>query len=152
MVNSFLSLLKKDFRMMLSSRFFLLALGSLILYTCYINFVYVKTDQDIYPVYLFDPMGNQFNASADVTVVNSKEELQKVCLDGYSVGIDASGDSLEIIMTSSGSSKADHYRAAYARSLISNTSGNRAVVIGTNNKEMKNRREITSEFLSLIHI
>lgn len=147
MVNSFLSLLKKDFRMMLSSRFFLLALGSLILYTCYINFVYVKTDQDIYPVYLFDPMGNQFNSSADVTVVNSKEELQKVCLDGYSVGIDASGDSPEIIMTSSGSSKADHYRAAYARSLISNTSGNRAVVIGTNNKEMKNRREITSEFL-----
>ena len=33
---------------MLSSKFFLLALGSLVLYSCYINFVYVKLDQKIY--------------------------------------------------------------------------------------------------------
>lgn len=37
----FLALLKKDFKLMLSGRFFLLALGSLILYSCYINFVYI---------------------------------------------------------------------------------------------------------------
>ena len=40
---------------MLSSKFLLLAAGSLILYSCYINFVFVNTDQDIYPVYLYDP-------------------------------------------------------------------------------------------------
>lgn len=147
MENSFLSLIKKDFRMMLSGRFFLLALGSLILYSCYINFVYVKTDQDIYPVYLFDPGGKQRNPSAEVILVSSKEELQKVCMDGYAVGIDASGDTTEIIMVSSGSSKSDHHRTAYAQSLLWNTGGSRAMVIGTNNKEMKNRREITSEFL-----
>lgn len=43
----FFSLLKKDFKLMLSGRFFLLALGSLVLYSCYINFVYVKLDQEI---------------------------------------------------------------------------------------------------------
>ena len=48
----FWGLLKKDFKLMLSSKFFLLALGSLVLYSCYINFVYVKLDQKIYPVYL----------------------------------------------------------------------------------------------------
>ena len=41
------SLLKKDFRLMLASKFFLLALGSLILYSCYINLVYVRLDQEI---------------------------------------------------------------------------------------------------------
>lgn len=147
MENSFLSLIKKDFRMMISGRFFLLALGSLILYSCYINLVYVKTDQDIYPVYLFDPAGKQRNPSAEVISVNSKEELQKVCLDGYAVGIDASGDTTEIIMVSSGSSKSDHHRGAYAQSLLWNTGESRALVMGNNNKEMKNRREITSEFL-----
>ena len=53
----FSQLLKKDFRLMLSGRFFLLALASLVLYSCYIHFVYAKVDQVIYPVYLFDPQG-----------------------------------------------------------------------------------------------
>ena len=52
MWRGFLALLKKDFKLMLSGRFFLLALGSLILYSCYINFVYINLDQNIYPVYL----------------------------------------------------------------------------------------------------
>lgn len=51
------SLLKKDFRLMLASKFFLLALGSLILYSCYINLVYVRLDQETYPVYLYEPHG-----------------------------------------------------------------------------------------------
>ena len=55
MCGSFFALLKKDFHLMVSSKFFLLAIGSLILYTCYINFVYVKLDQEIFPVYLYDP-------------------------------------------------------------------------------------------------
>ena len=54
MWRGFLALLKKDFKLMLSGRFFLLALGSLILYSCYINFVYINLDQNIYPVYLYE--------------------------------------------------------------------------------------------------
>ena len=52
MRQGFSQLLKKDFRLMLSGRFFLLALASLVLYSCYIHFVYAKVDQVIYPVYL----------------------------------------------------------------------------------------------------
>lgn len=59
MWKGFCGLLKKDFKLMLSSKFFLLALGSLVLYSCYINFVYVKLDQEIYPVYLYDPQNTQ---------------------------------------------------------------------------------------------
>lgn len=85
------SLLKKDFRLMLASKFFLLALGSLILYSCYINLVYVRLDQEIYPVYLYDPMGVQSTASSAAIRSESAEQMHQACSDGYSVGIDASG-------------------------------------------------------------
>ena len=38
----------KDIRLMASGHFFLLAFVSLLLYTCYIQLVYVKTDQAIF--------------------------------------------------------------------------------------------------------
>ena len=79
MRGSFFALLKKDFRLMVSSKFFLLAIGSLILYSCYINLVYVKVDQEIFPVYLYDPEQVQENISADVISVYSPEELQNAC-------------------------------------------------------------------------
>lgn len=96
------SLLKKDFRLMLASKFFLLALGSLILYSCYINLVYVRLDQEIYPVYLYDPMGVQSTASSAAIRSESAEQMHQACSDGYSVGIDASGRVPRIYMVSSG--------------------------------------------------
>lgn len=83
-------LLKKDFRLMLSGRFFLLAFISLILYSCYINFVYVNLDQEMYPVYLYDPQGRLSAASEYITRVDSREELEAACADQYSVGFDLS--------------------------------------------------------------
>lgn len=147
MRQGFFSMLKKDFKLMLSSKFLLLAFGSLILYSCYINFVYVKLDQDIYPVYLYDPMNTQAGISSGVTKVDTIEDLQAQCSDGYSVGIDASGVEPEMTMVSSGITSTDQYRAAYALSLLSPESSYTAERIGENDKEMKNRREITCEFL-----
>ena len=84
---------------MLSSKFFLLALGSLVLYSCYINFVYVKLDQKIYPVYLYDPQNTQAD-SEYVTRVDSREALEAACADQYSVGIDISEDRPELYLLS----------------------------------------------------
>lgn len=147
MWRGFHSILKKDFKLMLSSKFLLLALGSLILYSCYINFVYIRLDQDIYPVYLYDPMNTQAGVSSEVTQVDTIEDLQAQCSDGYSVGIDVSSSEPEIIMVTSGITSTDHYRAAYALSLLSPESSYTAELIGQNDKEMKSRREITCEFL-----
>ena len=44
MWKSLCSLFKKDCRMMMSGKFFLVVLGSLVLYTLFINFGYVKLD------------------------------------------------------------------------------------------------------------
>lgn len=147
MWRGFLSLLQKDFKLMVWGKFFLFALGSLILYSCYIGFVYVNLDQDVYPVYLYDPINSQSGFSKDVIIVDGMVELRKKCADGYAIGMDASSGELEIIMVTSGIDSTDHYRAAYALSLWSTPANDRAEIIGQNNKEMKNRREITSEFL-----
>ncbi len=147
MWRGFLSLLKKDFKLMLSSKFFLLMLGSLVLYSCYINFVYLGLDQEIYPVYLYDPLSVHNLTSSELIKVDSLEELQVKSNDGYAVGIDLSGGAPKISMVSSGMGSTDQYRAAYALSLLSPSSGTTAEVIGVDSKEMKSRREITCEFL-----
>ena len=144
-----LFIVKKDFRLMLSSKFLLLAAGSLILYSCYINFVFVNTDQDIYPVYLYDPHNTQETVSENVVMAAGMDELKEACADGYAVGIDASGSSPEIYMVSSGVYSTDNYRAAWALSRLSPEHVTRADLIGTDSKEMKNRREITAEVLFL---
>ena len=147
MCGSFFALLKKDFRLMVSSKFFLLAIGSLILYTCYINFVYVKLDQEIFPVYLYDPAQTQNNVPDNLIPVSSLKELQNACEDGYSIGIDLSDGTVKIMMTSCGISKIDNLRHSYAVSKLSSESAKEALIIGPNNKDMKSRREITAEFL-----
>ena len=147
MWKGFYSLVKKDFKLMLSSKFFLLSLGSLLLYSCYINFVYINLDQEIYPVYLYDPLGVQLEVADHVITLNTLEDLHQSCADGYSIGIDASGREPEIYMVSSGIASTDNYRTAYALSSLSKGKATAAEIIGTNNKEMKNRREITCEFL-----
>ena len=147
MCGSFFALLKKDFRLMVSSKFFLLAIGSLILYTCYINFVYVKLDQEIFPVYLYDPAQTQDNVPDSLIPVSSLKELQNACEDGYSIGIDLSDGTAKIMMTSCGISKIDNLRHSYAVSKLSSGSAKEALIFGTNTKDMKSRREITAEFL-----
>lgn len=132
---------------MLSGKFLLLAIGSLILYSLYINFVYIKIDQPVYPVILYDPAGNLQDVSNQIILVNDRNEFQEQTADGYAVGIDATEAEVKIVMVSSGLDDTDNTRAAYALSLLSPGQSNAAEVIGTNTKVMKNRREITSESL-----
>ena len=40
MIKQFCLLVKKDFKLMISGKFFIMVLCSLILYSCYINFIY----------------------------------------------------------------------------------------------------------------
>lgn len=147
MWNEFFGLLKKDFRLMLSSKFFLLALGSLVLYSCYINFVYVKLDQGIYPVYFYDPQDTKFVTSEYIARVESREALEAACADRYSVGIDLSEGKPELYLLASGLETADYYRMIWGEAVLNGTADGQAEVIGADNKEMKSRREITAEFL-----
>lgn len=148
MTLSFKSLLKKDLKLMISSKFFILALGSLILYSCYINFIYVDLDQDTYPVYVYDPQDRKDLSLNYVKEVNSRSKLEDLCEDGYSVGIDLSSNNPEIYMVSSGLNTTDNYRENWAKSILKNDNLNsEPKIVGLNSKEMKNRREITAEFL-----
>ncbi len=147
MWRGFIHFLKKDFRLMLSGKFFILAFASLVLYSCYINFIYVNMEQEIYPVYLYDPQGRQAAVSKYVIPLDDREDFEKACADQYSVGIDISSGKPELYMLASGIDTIDNYRVIWAEAVLNGTAEGHADVIGTNSKEMKSRREITAEFL-----
>ncbi len=147
MGHGFFNLLKKDLKMMLSGKFFLLAILSLILYSCYINFIYVNLEQENFQIYLYDPQNINTQNSEYLTTVNSREELENICMNRTSVGVDISENTPEIYMLSSGLDTMDNYRALWAEAVLSGETKMRSEIIGMYNKEQKSRREITAEFL-----
>ena len=148
MWKSLCSLFKKDCRMMMSGKFFLVALGSIVLYTLFINFGYVKfMDAQLYNVYLYDPAGTQTTVSSVVKPVSSLEELDAaLASDSNGVGIDASEKTPHVLFYAA-TEKADRHRTDYALSLLSPDGNDTAKTVGSNSPEMKQRREITCELL-----
>ena len=144
-------LLKKDFRMMASGKFFLVALGSLLLYTLFINFGYLNfmgVNANIYNVYLYDPAGTYTQASPLIRSAASGEELDKELARDTSggVGIRIKGGKPSIVLYA-GTEKVDRHRADYAFSLLHSGSKYTPETVGDNTPEMKQRREITCELL-----
>ncbi|MFR5005784.1 MAG: hypothetical protein ACLTDZ_03355 [Oscillospiraceae bacterium] len=139
---------QKDCRMMMSGKFFLVALGSLVLYTLFINFGYVKfMDAQLYNVYLYDPAGMQTEVSSLVRPVSSLEELNNaLASDTNGVGIDASGKTPHVLFYAA-TGKADRHRTDYALSLLSRMGMIQQKSSAATAPEMKQRREITCELL-----
>lgn len=148
MWKNFCSLFKKDCQMMLAGKFFLVAFGSLIIYTLFINFGYVNfMNAKLYNVYLFDPQGTQQGISELIYQVTSLEELNTaLSTDANAVGIDASSGTPSVIFYF-GSEKADHHRIDYASSLLRQDNQYTARIVGTNTPEQKQRKEMTCELL-----
>lgn len=148
MWGNFYSLFKKDWRMMLDGKIFLVAFGSLVLYTVFINFGYIRfMNEALYKVYLYDPDGTQQEVSERIFRVASLQELEVALLaDANGVGIDASLGTPDIIMYF-GSKKADHHRADYALSLLDCDDAYTARIIGTNTREQKQRKELLCKLL-----
>lgn len=144
----FLSLFKKDCRMMISGKFFLVAFCSLILYTLFINFGYVNfMDAKLYNVYLYDPEGTQREVSSLVHPVSSLEELDAALVgDTNGVGIDVSNGTPHVRFYEA-TEKADKHRVDYALFLLSMDENYTAETVGNYITETKQRREITCELV-----
>lgn len=144
----FRSLFKKDCRMMMSGKFFLVAFCSLILYTLFINLGYVNfMDAKLYNVYLYDPEGTQTEVSTQIHPVSSLEELDSVLAgDANGVGIDASSGTPQVRFYEA-TEKADKHRVDYALSMLSGDEDYTAETVGNYTPETKQRREITCELL-----
>jgi hypothetical protein len=144
----FLFLCRKDCRMLAAGKFFLLAVGSLILYTLFINLGYIQyMNAQLYNVYLYDPRGTQQEVSAEIHPVASLEELYTaLSLDTNGVGIDASSGTPSIVFYF-GSEKSDNHRADYALSLLHQENEYSAQIAGINTRESKQRKEMCCELL-----
>lgn len=145
------SLFKKDYKMMVSGKFFFVALGSLLLYSLFIHFGYLhfmNANANIYNVYLYDPAGTCNHVSPLIHSVTSAEELSKALAKdtGSGVGIHIKNCKPNVILYA-GTEKVDHHRADYALSLLHAGSEYTPRITGNNTPEMKQRREITCELL-----
>ena len=148
MGKGFCALFKKDCRMLVSGKFFLMAIGFLVLYTAYVNLGYIRFMQmEPYNVYLYDPAGTQTEQSSLVQTVPSMEAMDAALLsDANGVGLDASGEEVRVVLYK-GAEHVDRHRADYALSLLEPSASPAPEVLGTNTPEQKARREITCELL-----
>ncbi len=148
MGKGFCALFKKDCRMLMSGKFFLMAIGFLILYTAYVNLGYIRFMQmPPYNVYLYDPAGTQAEKSPLVQTVFSMENMDAVLLsDANGVGLDASAGEVQVVLYK-GAEHVDRHRADYALSLLRPSTSPAPEVLGTNTPEQKARKEITCELL-----
>lgn len=148
MWKSLCSLFKKDCWMMASGKFIFVALGSLLLYTLFINFGYLNFMQaEIYNVYLYDPVGTQTEVSPLVHPVASLGELDAaLARDTNGVGVGVS-DGKPCVVLYTAAEKADRHRVDYALSLLHSGGEYTPETVGGNTPEMKQRKEITCELL-----
>ena len=148
MGKGFCALFKKDCRMLVSGKFFLMALGFLVLYTAYVNLGYIRFMQmPPYNVYLYDPTGIQTEKSPLVQIVSSMEAMDAVLLsDANGVGLDASAGEVRVVLYK-GAEHVDRHRADYALSLLRPSDSHAPAVLGKNTPELKARKEITCELL-----
>ena len=148
MGKGFCALFKKDCRMLVSGKFFLMALGFLVLYTAYVNLGYIRFMQmEPYHVYLYDPAGTQTEKSPLVQAVSSLEAMDAALLaDANGVGLDVSSGDVRVLLYR-GAEHVDRHRADYALSLLRPTASRAPEVLGTNTPEQKARKEITCELL-----
>ena len=148
MGKKFQMLFWKDLRMMWSGKYVLIALGSLLFYTLFINIGYVNfMSAPMYSVYIYDP-GEICPESAEKLIrVSSDGELEeKLSEDGSAIGIDLSSGKPEVILYES-TKKADAHRTDYALSLLYGKDGKSAETVGSYYAEQKVRRETTCELL-----
>ena len=148
MGKGFCALFKKDCRMLVSGKFFLMAIGFLVLYTAYVNLGYIRFMQmPLYNVYLYDPAGTQTEKSPLVQTVSSLKAMDTALLsDANGAGLDASAGEVRVVLYK-GAEHVDRHRADYALSLLRPSDSHAPAVLGTNTPEQKARKEITCELL-----
>ncbi len=148
MGKGFCALFRKDYQMLASGKFFLMAIGFLALYTAYVNLGYIRFMQmEPYNVYLYDPAETHASKSSLVQAVPSMEAMDAALLsDANGVGLDASAGDVRVVIYK-GAEHIDRHRADYALSLLEPSASHIPEVLGTNTPEQKARKEITCELL-----
>lgn len=147
MVKQFCLLVKKDIKLMISGKFFIMVLCSLILYSCYINFIYAKTDNEPYKVYLYDPMDRVTNKSDNVYDAYSKDKLMEVIDEENNIAVDYSEGTAEVIQYETGNKSVDNFKVYFTLAQFLGNSSYETEFIGSNNHEFKLRKEMACEVL-----
>ena len=148
MLASYLALVKKDLRMLVAGKFFVLTLGFLLVYVLYANLGYLAlTAAPGYRVYLYDPAGAEQVYSEWVTAVDSRDALNEaLAQDANGIGVDVSLGEPQVVLYGL-SDASDAYRSQFALEQLGARTSSEPEVIGTNSPDERGRKEITVELL-----
>lgn len=139
--------LKKDLKMMISGKFFLLVLGSLIIYSLYISLIYVNQDMEELTIYLYDPLNTAERESENIIRVDTKAVLKEKILDTKeAVAVDKSEEVPQITVCDTGNKLRNQINADYALQVIDKNTVSYSSLDLYNRKE-KLKREMTCEVI-----
>lgn len=147
MFRQFSSLLRKDLSLIIQSKLYLVLIGSLLVYSLYINFVYVNTDTPNYTVYVYEQTEGRLGIKRDNMIpVDDIDEFYKLLAsDNDSIGIIVESDGMKIMISETGSKKTDNLKQLYAEQLIQNDQSEIIIEkIGLEDFELKKRIEMVS--------
>lgn len=143
----FWNLFVKDTRLMLSSKFLLVLIGSLVIYSLYINLIYSVQDIQPSPILIYDPMERAMGE--DLVFVDSKDELADgIEANDKVIAVDYSLNTPVVSMIQSENEKVDKFTEEYVVSRVQGQGDATDLkYIGELDREAKLRREMTCEVL-----
>lgn len=147
MNRAFFSILYKDLRLMISGKFFLLSLSSLMIYTCYINFHYVNIDDSPYQKYIYYD-DRTITLDTEAIEVDSYDKLIHMLEeDKEGIGYYIHEGSCDMIQYDSGLMKLNKFRYDASNRRDKYVTESKIVTVGELNREEKLRREMSCEVL-----
>ncbi|MCM1989366.1 ABC transporter permease [Oceanirhabdus seepicola] len=141
-----LAIIKNDLKIIFKSKMIFVMIGSLIVYSFYIGFIYSKVDIEPYSIYVYDENSVDVFTQNNIFSVASEDELyKKLDSDKEGIGILDIGSESKIILKDSGDAKVNNMKKLYANNLLegNNTDVN-VEVLKQENLEIKRRLEMTS--------
>ncbi|WP_066500518.1 ABC transporter permease [Abyssisolibacter fermentans] len=150
MLKQFTVLLKKDVQLVIRHKFILIMIASIIVYSLYINFVYISKGGDTTNTYVL--LENQYqmvvSENEKLTIVKSEEALYdalKTDTDGVGIRVNESGNPYSILLYHV-SDKSDKNKALYSlNKLMANYDSEVPITyLEKGNLELKQRSTMTS--------
>ncbi len=145
MIKQFLAVLRNDFKAVFRSKQYLILLGSLLLYSFYINFIYSQGDIPGYQVYVYDAL-TQSGSAAEITQVNSEQGLYDMLnMDREAIGVVKSKSGSKIIYNDTGSPRLNNLKYYYAWQATGRESADyNTQILGSITQSEQKRIEMTS--------
>ncbi|QOR34717.1 ABC transporter permease [Clostridium sp. 'deep sea'] len=146
MVKQFIAILKNDFKCVIKSNQYLILICSLLVYTLYINCIYINNNVNPYPIIILDSYKSSLISDTHVSYVDNEQQLyQELQNNKEAIAVKTANKKSEIVIIDSGSEKINNLKKLYVTSKLKSTNIKADFeVLGTISFKQHKRIEMTS--------